>query len=192
MKIHESQFVKSAVEPKHFPAEKLPEFAFFGRSNVGKSSLINMLVGKKDLVKTGGRPGVTQMINFFKINESMYFVDLPGFGYANVPRAIQNSFSRMIQLYLESTRHIRIAFLLIDCRRVPGEYEKDIITRLSDHGIPTAVVATKCDKLARAKLHAQLRNIAEELHIEPSDIFITSAEKKTGRKDILNLIGASK
>lgn len=189
MKITDAVFVKSAVKPKDFPGEKLPEFAFFGRSNVGKSSLINMLVGKKGLVKTGGTPGVTQTINFFRINNSWYFVDLPGFGFAKAPKEVKDTFFPMITNYLISGRDLRIAFLLVDCRRTPGDFEEEIITALSEHGIPTALVATKCDKLSKSKLAVQLGEIAQALDIAREDIFSTSAKSGMGKKELLGLVG---
>lgn len=189
MKITQAVFVKSAIKPKDFPAGNLPEFAFLGRSNVGKSSLINMLTGKKGLVKTGGNPGVTQTINFFRINDALYFVDLPGFGYAKAPKEVKEAFYPMIKNYLTDNRKLCIAFLLVDCRRIPGDFEKEIITILSDRRIPTAVVATKCDKLSKSQLSIQIKEIAKALETDREDIFTSSAKSGTGKKELLSLIG---
>ncbi len=189
MKITDAVFVKSAIKPKDFPSEKLPEYAFFGRSNVGKSSLINMLTGKKGLVKTGRTPGVTQTINFFRINNSCFFVDLPGFGFAKVPKEVKDTFSPMITHYLSAGRDLKIAFLLVDCRRTPGDFEEEIIAMLADARIPTAVVATKCDKLSKLQRAIQMTKISQALHIDKNDIFITSTKSGEGKKELLGLIG---
>lgn len=189
MKVTGAVFVKSAIRPKDFPAEKLPEFAFFGRSNVGKSSLINMLAGKKGLVKTGSTPGVTQTINFFRINNSCHFVDLPGLGFAKAPKEVKDTFYPMILNYLTSKRDLRIAFLLVDCRRTPGDYEEEIIAMLAEAHIPTALVATKCDKLSKSKLAVQLTKIAKILNVDKADIFMTSAKSGAGKKELLGIAG---
>ncbi len=189
MKITDAVFVKSAIKPNDFPSEKLPEYAFFGRSNVGKSSLINMLSGKKGLVKTGRTPGVTRTINFFRINNSCFFVDLPGFGFAKASKEVKDTFFPMIKNYLGSGRNLKIAFLLIDCRRTPGDYEEEMIAMLADARIPTAVVATKCDKLSKLQCAIQMAKIAQVLNIEKNDIFATSAKSGAGKKELLGLAG---
>ncbi len=189
MKITDAIFVKGSTKLRDFPAKKLPEFAFFGRSNVGKSSLINMLAGKKGLVKTGKTPGVTRTINFFRINSACYFVDLPGLGFAKAPTEVNASFFPMIKNYITCGRDIRIAFLLVDCRRTPSEFEEEIIAMLSKQRIPTALVATKCDKLVKSKLAIHLSQIAQVLDVDKRDIFTTSAKSGAGKKELLGIVG---
>lgn len=188
IKITNATFVKSAINPNDFPKRRLPEFAFLGRSNVGKSSIIRMIFGKKELVKTSSRPGMTQTINFYLVNDSFYFVDMPGFGYAQAPIKIKKSFYPMILNYIKSKRDIRIAFLLIDCRRTAEDFEKEIITILAENQIPTAIVITKSDKLSNNQLKEQINTIAHQLLIDKEDIIICSAKIGRGKKELLNLI----
>jgi GTP-binding protein len=148
-----------------------------------------MLISSKAEVKTSARPGHTQTINFFVINESLSFADLPGFGYAKAPGAIKDSFLPMIRSYIEARETLRVAFLLIDIRRTPGEEEQEILAALSKRGISTAVVVTKADKLSNNQLKQRIRGIAEELQINEADIFVSSSLKKSGRADLLKLIG---
>jgi GTP-binding protein len=189
MKIKTATFVKSAEKPADFPAHTLPEFAFIGRSNTGKSSLINMLLGRKDLVKVGARPGVTTLVNFFLVNDSVSIADLPGFGYAKVPLGVKTKFMPMIRRYLSSRKNLRLVFLLIDARRKPDDFEMDIITLLSELDIPVAIIATKCDKISRNEIKGKINGMARILEIEADSIFLTSSLKRTGRKDLLELIG---
>ncbi len=189
MKIKTASFVKSAEKPADFPAHTLPEFAFIGRSNTGKSSLINMLLGRKDLVKVGARPGVTTLVNFFLVNDSVSIADLPGFGYAKVPLGVKTKFMPMIRRYLSSRENLRLVFLLIDARRKPDDFELDIITMLSELDIPVAIIATKCDKISRNEIKGKINGMARILEIEADSIFLTSSLKRTGRKDLLELIG---
>lgn len=188
MIIKTASFLKSCTNSSQFPLYKFPEFAFFGRSNVGKSSLLNMLLGEKGLVKTGSRPGVTQTINFFIVNDSRSFVDLPGFGYAKLPLAIKKKLMPMIRQYVNERENLVLAFLLIDIRRTPGEYEADILELLTSKEIPVAVVLTKCDKVSRNQRQKNISDIQNALGISRDSFFTTSAESGEGRKEILNLI----
>lgn len=188
MIIKTASFLKSCTNSSQFPLYEFPEFAFFGRSNVGKSSLLNMLLGKKGLVKTGSRPGVTQTINFFIVNDSRSFVDLPGFGYAKLPLAIKKKLMPMIRQYVNERENLVLAFLLIDIRRTPGEYEADILELLTSKEIPVAVVLTKCDKVSRNQRQKNISDIQNALGISRDSFFTTSAESGEGRKEILNLI----
>lgn len=188
MKIKNAVFVKSAVKPGDFPTYGHPEFAFIGRSNVGKSSLINMLLGRKDLVKVGGRPGVTTTINFFIVNDDISFADLPGFGYAKLSQEKKNTFLPMIRRYLTGRRNISLVLLLVDARRIPGDFETDVITLLSELEKPVAIIATKCDKLSRNELRVRIKEIAGALEIESDAVFPSSSKNRQGRQELLGLI----
>jgi len=189
MKFKNITFVKSSKKSSTFPAYTYPEFAFFGRSNVGKSSLINMVLGKKNLVKTGSRPGVTQMVNFFSADDKISFADLPGYGFAKVPRDIRKQFYPLIQEYIAERSNLKLAFLLVDIRRKPGEEELKILELLTAHKIPVAVTITKCDKASGNLRSKNLKIISRELGVDRQDLFITSSSSGEGKKDILRLIG---
>lgn len=188
MKISNAEFVKSAVKPADFPGYVHPEFAFIGRSNVGKSSLINMLLGRKDLVKVGARPGVTTTVNFFLVNGEISIADLPGFGYAKLSQEKKKEFMPMIRRYLSERRNIALVFLLVDARRIPGDFETDVIEQLTELERPVAIIATKCDKLSRNELHVRLKEIAEAIGTEGDAIFPSSAKNRQGRNEILSLM----
>lgn len=189
MKVKDIYFLKSCKEVNKFPTYNYPEFAFFGKSNVGKSSLINTLMNKKNLVKTGGKPGVTQLINFFVLNEKISIVDLPGYGYANAPKKIRDAFMPMIKSYVENRVNLKLAFLLIDIRRVPTEFEHNMIKLFQENEISIALTLTKGDKLSKNQRNKQISKIIKELDIEKDSIFETSSMTGEGKKEILNLIG---
>lgn len=188
MKIQDVHFLKSCTAPSQFPRYSYPEFAFLGRSNVGKSSLINMLMRKKDLVKTGSRPGVTRTVNFFVLNNAISIADLPGFGYAKVPMEMKKAFLPLIKKYIETRSNLKLAFLLIDIRRTPDDYEVEILSLLARREIPAVITLTKCDKLSRSQRDQRIRQISETLGISRDSLFTTSAKSGDGRKDILRLI----
>lgn len=188
MNIKKAYFLTSCVKSSQFPSFAYPEFAFFGRSNVGKSSLLNMLIGQKGLVKTGARPGVTQTINFFIVNDSRSFADLPGIGYAKLPMNVKKKFMPMIKEYITCRENLRLAFVLIDARRTPGDYEHDLIELLVENKIPVAITLTKCDKLSKNELAKSISIISKTLDIGTDSIFITSAQTSAGRKELLSLI----
>lgn len=189
MKIREVHFLKSCTAPSQFPKYSWPEFAFLGRSNVGKSSLINMLMKKKDLVKTGSRPGVTKTVNFFLLNDEISLADLPGFGYAKVPQEIRKAFLPLIKNYIEKRDNLRLAFLLIDIRREPDSFERDLLALLAKRRVPVAITLTKCDKLSRNQCAQRMRLIGDELGISRDALFPTSAKTDAGRREMLGLIG---
>jgi GTP-binding protein len=147
-----------------------------------------MILGQKDLVKTGSRPGVTQTINFFTVNDNRSFVDLPGFGYAKLPLAIKKKLLPMIKEYIEKRENLKLAFLLIDIRRVPGDYEEDIIELLAKNDVPVVITLTKCDKLSKNQRQKNIVEIQKALEIERDSIFITSSETNEGKKELLMLI----
>jgi GTP-binding protein len=188
MKIHEVHFLKSCSAPPQFPKYPYPEFAFMGRSNVGKSSLINMMMNKKDLVKTGSRPGVTKTVNFFVLNNAISIADLPGFGYAKLPMEMRKAFLPLIRKYISTRTNLRLAFLLIDIRRTPDDFEAEILSLLASHKIPAAITLTKCDKLSRNQRAQRVRQISEALGIPRDSLFVSSAKSGDGRREMLGLI----
>jgi GTP-binding protein len=165
MKILSAEFVVSAPGPKQFPTDRKPQIAFAGRSNVGKSSLINALLHRRGLVKTSATPGKTQLINFFIINGSFYFVDLPGYGYARAPQAVTDSWAPMIEGYLKTSPSLRAVVVLLDSRREPDERDARLIEWLRQCGLPPIYALTKSDKLNRQESDRALRNITAGLGI---------------------------
>ncbi len=188
MIIKSAEFVTSATRPSQYPPADLPEIAFAGRSNVGKSSLINTLVNRKRLVKTSSTPGRTQLINFFNINENLVFVDLPGYGYARVPAAVQKKWGPMIETYLSTRSTLKAVVLIMDIRRTPGAREMDLLYWLDYHGIAVIRVLTKTDKLAKTKQAKQHAAIAQTLGIEKEDIILFSAKNRNGKDVLWNAI----
>ena len=182
MNVKSAAFVTSAVKPSQYPSPSLPEIAFAGRSNVGKSSLINTLLGRKKLVKTSSTPGRTQTINFFLINESIFFADLPGYGYANVPVAVKKKWGPMVETYLTIRDGLRAVVVILDIRRSPNQADHDLFEWLAHYNIPKIVVLTKADKLKKGKQVLQRSRIAEELSVEPSSLIPFSASKGTGKQ----------
>ena len=184
MIIKSAAFVKSAVQPSHYPREELPEVAFAGRSNVGKSSLINTLVNRKHLVKTSSTPGRTRLINFFEINTAFAFVDLPGYGYAKVPVSIRKKWGPMVGAYLSSRKTLKGVVLIMDIRRIPGQEEFDLMGWLDYYDIPKILVATKTDKLSKSKQKEQHTKIAENLSLERDELILFSAKTRKGKEDV--------
>ena len=188
MIIKSAEFVTSAVKPSQYPAEALPEIAFAGRSNVGKSSLINTLVNRKNLVKTSSTPGRTQLINFFKINNVLTFVDLPGYGYARVPAAVKKKWGPMIETYLSGRRTLKAVVVILDIRRTPRQEEQNLIDWLKHHSIASIPVLTKADKLSKTKQEKQGAAVADALAMDRSDLILFSAKSRLGKDDIWQAI----
>ena len=188
MKINTIRFVTSARIPSQYPKYTLPEFAFTGRSNVGKSSLINTLLGRKNIAKTGSKPGVTQTINFFCINEKMSFADCPGFGYAKVSHNKRLEFIEMIHSYIISRPNLKLLFLLIDIRREPDENEQAIITKALNNNINVMILATKCDKVSKNEINNGISRICTSLNINTEYVVPTSAKTGLGKNIILAMI----
>lgn len=179
MKILSAEFVISAPGPKQFPIDRKPQIAFAGRSNVGKSSLINALLHRKSLVKTSATPGKTQLINFFIINGSFYFVDLPGYGYARAPQAVTDAWAPMIEGYLKNSPSLRAVVVLLDSRREPDERDARLIEWLRQSDIRPIFALTKADKLNRQESDRALRSIRAGLGIGDA-VALTSAKSGSG------------
>ena len=166
MKIHSAEFLLSASTTRQFPVATLPEIAFAGRSNVGKSTLINSLLNRKKLVKTSATPGKTQLINFFKINDQFYFVDLPGYGYAKVPESVRRKWQNLVEAYLSERETLRNVVLIIDCRHNPTVQDRQLLEWLEYFQRPSLIVASKIDKLKRGQVQKHLQKIKHDLSFE--------------------------
>ena len=191
MVIKDAQFVISNTSVANCPAPNLPEYAFIGRSNVGKSSLINMITGKKNLAKTSATPGKTQLINHFLINNKWYLVDLPGYGYAKRSQQQRKEWKKMISEYLQKRENLVTLFLLIDSRHEPQKIDLDFVNQLGQWRIPFSLVFTKADKSTQKdsanNVNSFLKALSEYWEESPPH-FLTSAEKFTGLKKLLNFI----
>lgn len=193
MRIKQAEYLTSSPRVELCPPSDRPEFAFIGRSNVGKSSLINMLANHKELAKTSGSPGKTQMINHFKVNfNAAYWVDLPGYGYAKVSKKQRESFQKMIWNYLQGREKLKILFALIDSRHKPQQVDLDFINDLGARHIPFAIVFTKSDKSKQADVQKNINAFNKELlknweALPP--MFLTSAVKKRGKDKLLDFMG---
>lgn len=171
------------------PDNDLPEIAFAGKSNVGKSSLINGLLNRKSLARTSAQPGKTQTINFYNVNKNLYFVDLPGYGYAKVSVEIRAKWGKMIERYLHGSPQLKKVFLLIDIRHVPSENDCMMYDWIVDNGYEPVIICTKLDKIKRSQVQKNLKLIREKLDLVPGTTMIPfSAQTKQGRDDIWNLI----
>ena len=191
MIIHSSEFVKSSTTLSQCPDLDLPEYAFIGRSNVGKSSLINMLLERRSLAKTSGKPGKTRTINHFLINEEWLLADLPGYGYAKVSKTERESWTKMIWGYLRYRKNLACVFVLVDSRHDPQAIDLEMINKLGQEGIPLAVIRTKADKMksgALAKTELALKKALNEVWGELPSMITTSSESKSGREEMLELI----
>ena len=191
MVIKTAEFVKSSGKWQECPEPTLPEYAFIGRSNVGKSSLINALMNHKDLAKTSGTPGKTQLINHFLINENWYLTDLPGYGYARVSKTLRKDFENLIINYILNRKNLVNLFVLIDARHTPQKIDIEFIEYCGESGIPFSLVFTKADKLKPNTVIENVEKYKQELLKTWEDlpeIYVTSAEKKTGGEEILAFI----
>jgi len=188
MIIKSAEFITSAAKPSQYPPTTIPEVAFAGRSNVGKSSLINTLVNRKHLVKTSATPGRTQLINFFAINQRIGFVDLPGYGYAKVPASVKKTWGPMIETYLSTRRALKGVVVILDIRRTPRQEELDLLSWLQHYSITAVLVLTKTDKLSKNKQAQKLNLIAQVLARDKSDFILFSAKSRRGRDALWSAI----
>ena len=191
MVIKSAEFVISNSRVEKCPTTGLPEYAFIGRSNVGKSSLINMLAARKGLAMTSQKPGKTQLINHFIINDAWYLVDLPGYGYARLGKDSRDSLRRMIEDYVLERKELVLLFVLLDCRHDPQKIDLEFIQWLGEEGVPFALVFTKADKLSKGRLAANIEAYKAKLREEWEElppIFVTSSEERMGRDELLGYI----
>jgi ribosome biogenesis GTP-binding protein ysxC len=191
MVIKSAEFVISNSRVEKCPTTGLPEYAFIGRSNVGKSSLINMLTARKGLAMTSQKPGKTQLINHFIINDAWYLVDLPGYGYARLGKDSRDSLRRMIEDYVLERKELVLLFVLLDCRHDPQKIDLEFIQWLGKEGVPFALVFTKADKLSKGRLAANVEAYKAKLREEWEElppIFVTSSEERMGRDELLGYI----
>lgn len=191
MKINTATFIISNTDVSRCPAEKTPEYAFIGRSNVGKSSLINMLTNHKKLAKTSGKPGKTQLINHFKINDEWFLVDLPGYGYAQVSKTKRKTFQSFIKDYFLQREQLVCTFVLVDSRHEPQNIDLEFMSFLGEKGIPFAIIFTKADKLGSSALNKNFTKYKKQLLKTWESVpthFITSSESAMGKEEVLKFI----
>jgi GTP-binding protein len=191
MNIKKAEFVISNTDPGKCPRDGRPEYAFIGRSNVGKSSLINMLTGRKGLALTSSTPGKTQLINHFLINDEWYLVDLPGYGYAQRGKKGREKIRGIIDTYLEQRGELTNLFVLLDCRLEPQKIDLEFIDQLGENGVPFAIIFTKTDKISHSKLNENVENYKARLlqtWEELPPVFLSSAKQKKGKDEILDYI----
>lgn len=189
MKIKKSDIEAVAVKPSQYPPDNLKEIAFAGRSNVGKSSLLNLITGRKKLAKVSGSPGKTRTINFYLINDAFRIVDLPGYGYAKVSKSISQDWGAMMEKYLQGRENLIKVIQLVDIRHQPSKQDVEMYEYLRYYGLDGIVVATKSDKVSRNQIPKQIKQIRQTLGLEKEDIVIpVSALKRTGYEELLDVI----
>lgn len=189
MKIHQAEFVISAVGPDQYPQDALPEFALAGRSNVGKSSLINRLLQRKNLARTSSQPGKTQQLNYYRVNDACYLVDFPGYGYAKVSKVQRQKWGQMIERYLTERDVLKCVLLVIDVRHAPTKDDQMMYDWLTYYEIPCCVVATKADKISKNKWKRHVKQVEETLNKRPDDpLVLFSSETGQGREELWDII----
>lgn len=191
MTIKTAEFVKSSEKWQNCPEPKIPEYAFIGRSNVGKSSLINAMLGRRDLAKTSQTPGKTQLINHFLVNEDWYLTDLPGYGYAKVSKSTRKDFEKLITNYILNRKNLVNLFVLVDSRHTPQKIDLDFMEWCGESGVPFSIIFTKADKMKPGALGDNIENYKTEMlktWEEVPEMYVTSAEKKEGGEEILKFI----
>ncbi len=189
MEIKQAEFITSAVNTLQLPTEDAVEFMFCGRSNVGKSSFINMICNRKSLARTSSNPGKTQTLNLYLINKSFYFVDVPGYGYANVSKTVKATFGKMIENYIQNRTNLKMAFLLVDFRHKPTNDDVLMYNYLKHFNINVTVIATKADKVKNSERSKLKKIIIDALQLNDNDsLVITSSEKKEGLTEVLTII----
>lgn len=184
MKVHNVEMIMSAVRPEQYPSEGYPEFALAGRSNVGKSSFINKMIGRKSLARTSSKPGKTQTLNFYKIEEQLFFVDVPGYGYAKVSKSSRETWGKFIQQYMTEREHLRAVIQIVDLRHPPSADDCDMYDFLVNYNIPAIVVATKADKIPKGKWDKHLKIVRDKLEMRSFDkLILFSSEKGIGMEE---------
>jgi GTP-binding protein len=185
MKVNQSEFIISAVGPDQYPQDGLPEFALAGRSNVGKSSLINKLIDRKNLARTSSQPGKTQTLNYYKINEMLYFVDFPGYGYAKVSKTQREAWGKMIERYLLERDTLQLVMQIIDVRHPPSKDDQLMYEWLSHFDLRRIVIATKADKIPKSKWAKHLKVVKETLQMKPQDdLVLFSSDTGLGKEEL--------
>jgi GTP-binding protein len=184
MKVFSAEFVKSATKPSEYPPGNLPEVAIAGKSNVGKSSLINTLVNRKNLARTSSQPGRTQTINFFRVNDEISLADLPGYGFAKAPLEVRKAWKPMVESYLQTRQAIRLVILILDSRRGLGPEDSTLLDWLDYHGIPTLIVLTKADKLSQFERARQKKNLSANPLLTQKPSLFFSATTGEGKSEL--------
>ncbi|KRM18744.1 GTPase [Ligilactobacillus hayakitensis DSM 18933 = JCM 14209] len=189
MEVHNVELTISAVKPEQYPDKDFPEIALAGRSNVGKSSLINTLINRKNYARTSSQPGKTQTLNFYNVEEQLYFVDVPGYGYAKVSQKEREKWARMIETYFSTRQELRGTINLVDARHEPSELDVQMIEFLHYYNIPVLVVGTKIDKIPKSKRNKVESQIKKKMHLNKNDhLVLFSAVDKTGKKEVWDWI----
>ncbi|HEX3030274.1 MAG TPA: ribosome biogenesis GTP-binding protein YihA/YsxC [Clostridia bacterium] len=189
MNLNNAKYELTAVRPDQYPKSEVPEIAFAGRSNVGKSSFINALLNRKNLARVGATPGKTRELNFYNIDNTIYFVDLPGYGYAGVSKEQKSSWGRMIETYLTTRPQLALIMLLVDIRHKPSNDDILMYGWIKNFNLPHIIAATKADKISRSEMFKKIKDIRETLGLEENEKVVPfSSEKKTGKDEIWQLI----
>jgi GTP-binding protein len=188
LRINKSEFIVAAMAPDQYPESELPEIALAGRSNVGKSSLINTLINRRGLARTSSQPGKTQTINFYLINDAWYFVDLPGYGFARVSRATRENWGQMIEKYLKGRRNLKEIWQLVDIRHPPSGLDRQMLDWIRFNNYPLLIIATKADKISKNQRIKNLKIIKEQLGIGEGEVIIFSSESGEGKEELLQRI----
>lgn len=189
MKINKAEILISGVRTEHYPKDQLPEIALAGRSNVGKSSFINRMIQRKNLVRTSAKPGKTQTLNFYKINDTFYFVDVPGYGYAQVPKAERDKWGRMMEEYFQSRETLKVVVLITDIRHKPTKDDLQMYDYLKYFNLPVLVIATKLDKVPKSKQMKHLRQVKESFALSSDDHIVPfSSETGEGKDKVWGLL----
>lgn len=188
MDLNKARYELTAVKPAQYPAGQLPEIALAGRSNVGKSSIVNTLLNRKSLARVSSEPGKTRGINFYNVDDCFYFVDLPGYGFAKVSKEEKASWGAMIETYLNHRLQLRMVLLLVDIRHSPTEDDRTMYNWIRERGLPCLVAATKADKISRGQIHGRLQDIKKVLGLQGESLLAYSSETKLGRDEIWGVI----
>jgi len=189
MKVNQAEFVISAVGPNQYPEGALPEIALAGRSNVGKSSLINRMISRKNLARTSSKPGKTQQLNYYRINTDLFFVDLPGYGYAQVSKSERQKWGKFIEQYLLEREHLKLVLHVIDLRHPPTKDDQAMHDWLRHNGVPRCVVVTKADKIPKGKWQKHIKIVRETLQMDKADpLVLFSSELGIGKEELWQII----